>query len=324
MRTELGTVMRRMEPYHRETVDGRGWTMHRGDCVDIVSELPSESVDFSIYSLPFSSLYTYSASDRDMGNTSNDQEFFSHYRFLARELYRVVKPGRLVAIHCMDLPSSKEHHGYIGLRDFPGDIIRCHQNEGWIWHSKVTIWKDPVTAMQRTKALGLLHKQLKKDSTRSRQGIPDYLIVMVKPGTNPKPVTHTNESFPVELWQRYADPIWVTREGTDSEGFAICSGKTTPDPSSTINPSDTLQYMSARENEDERHICPLQLPVIRRVMKLWSTEGDVVLSPFAGIGSEGVVSLDMGREFIGCELKASYFRQACLNLAAANKQAKLF
>lgn len=324
MKHELGAVTRRVEPYVRETVDGKGWAMHRGDCVDIVRGLPDNSIDFSVYSLPFSSLYTYSASDRDMGNTSNDQEFFGHYRFLAKELFRVVKPGRLVAIHCMDLPSSKEHHGYIGLRDFPGDIIRCHQAEGWIWHSKVTIWKDPVTAMQRTKALGLLHKQIKKDSTRSRQGIPDYLIVMYKPGTNEKPVSHTNDTFSVERWQRYASPVWVTTEGMDDEGFGICTAKTNADPSSSINMSDTLQKESARESEDERHICPLQLPVIRRVMELWSTDGDVILSPFAGIGSEGHVALNMGREFIGCELKHSYFKQACLNLAASGKQTKLF
>lgn len=193
-----------------------------------------------------------------------------------------------------DLPTSKAHHGYIGIRDFRGELIRLFESEGWIFHSEVVIWKDPVTAMQRTKALGLLYKQLKKDSAMSRQGIPDYLVTMRKPGENPKRVTKTEDGFPVGVWQRYASPIWMD-----------------------INPSDTLQFRSAREHDDERHICPLQLEVIQRAIELWTNPGDLVLSPFAGIGSEGYVALQNGRRFVGIELKRSYFTQAVANLAQA-------
>ena len=288
--------------YKREVKTGQGWEMRLGDCVDETAGMADDSIDFSIYSPPFASLYTYSASPRDMGNTRSDEEFFEQYRFLVRNLYRVTKPGRLTAFHCMLLPSSKAHHGEIGLRDFRGELIRIHNEEGWIYHSEVCIWKDPVTAMQRTKAIGLLWKQLKKDSTISRQGIPDYLVVCRKPGVNTSPVSHTPEEFPVGEWQKIASPVWMD-----------------------INPSDTLQKTSAREEEDERHICPLQLEVIRRALRMWSNEGDTVLSPFGGIGSEGHVSLQMGRKFIGCELKESYWKQACANLAAARSNtASLF
>jgi hypothetical protein len=205
----------------------------------------------------------------------------------------------------MLLPTSKQHHGYIGLSDFRGNLIRQFQQAGWIFHSEVVIWKDPVTAMQRTKALGLLHKQLKKDSCMSRQGVPDYLVTMRKPGVNPDPVTHTNENFPVTLWQRYASPVWMD-----------------------INPSDTLQRESAREEKDERHICPLQLEVIERALQLWTNPNDLVLSPFAGIGSEGYVAVRNGRRFAGIELKESYYKQAVANLIAAetnaNQQGELF
>jgi superfamily II DNA or RNA helicase len=288
--------------YKREVKTGEGWEMRLGDCVDETAGMADDSIDFSIYSPPFASLYTYSASPRDMGNTRNDEEFFEQYRFLVRNLYRITKPGRLTAFHCMLLPSSKTHHGEIGLRDFRGELIRIHNEEGWIYHSEVCIWKDPVTAMQRTKAIGLLWKQLKKDSCISRQGIPDYLVVCRKPGVNTSPVSHTAEEFPVGEWQKIASPVWMD-----------------------INPSDTLQKTSAREEEDERHICPLQLEVIRRALRMWSNEGDTVLSPFGGIGSEGHVSLQMGRKFIGCELKESYWKQACANLAAARSNtASLF
>ena len=203
-------------------------------------------------------------------------------------------PGRLVSIHCMNLPTSKVRDGHIGIRDFRGEIIRAFEEVGFIYHSEVCIWKDPVTAMQRTKALGLLHKQIRKDSCMSRQGVPDYLVTMRKPGDNPERVGHTPEEFPVQLWQQYASPVWMD-----------------------INQSDTLQYRSAREHNDERHICPLQLEVIRRAVKLWTNPGDTVWSPFAGIGSEGFVALEMGRGFIGSELKPSYYRQACKNLQRA-------
>ena len=274
---------------------GNGWAVYNGDCVEVVKGLPDESVGFSVFSPPFSSLYTYSASARDMGNSADDTEFFQHFGFLCEELMRVMMPGRNVSIHCMLLPASKTRDGFIGLKDFRGEIIRLFNACGWVFHSEVVIWKDPVTAMQRTKALGLLHKQVKKDSCMSRQGIPDYVVTMRKPGTNPHPVTHTNDTFPVKLWQKYASPIWED-----------------------INPSDTLQFRSVRENDDERHICPLQLEVIRRCIRLWSNPGDTVLSPFAGIGSEGHVAIEEGRKFVGAELKGSYYRQAVSNLRAAS------
>lgn len=293
-RMNLTGTTKSSAPYIREVAEGNGWEAHLADCIDLAREMPSDSSHYSVYSPPFESLYTYSNSERDMGNSRSTDEFWEHYRFLIAEQFRVIMPGRLVSVHCMNLPTSKVRHGHIGLRDFRGEIIRSFEDAGFIYHSEVCIWKDPVTAMQRTKALGLLHKQIKKDSCMSRQGIPDYLCTFRKPGDNPERVTNTNETFPVQLWQKYADPVWMD-----------------------INPSDTLQYRSAREHDDERHICPLQLDVIRRAIKLWSNPGDTVWSPFAGIGSEGFVSLEMGRKFIGSELKGSYFGQMKRNLAAA-------
>jgi hypothetical protein len=232
-----------------------------------------------------------------MGNTKGDDDFAEHFAFLVPELYRVTMPGRLLSFHCMNLPSSKERDGVIGLKDFRGDLIRVFKAAGWIYHSEVCIWKDPVTAMQRTKALGLLHKQIKKDSCMSRQGIADYLVTMRKPGDNPERVTHTNESFPVSVWQRYASPVWMD-----------------------IRPSNTLQKESAREDKDERHICPLQLDVIERAIELWTNPGDTVFSPFAGIGSEGYVAIKKGRRFAGVELKESYWKQAVRNCDRAIEQ----
>ncbi len=294
-----GSTTRTKATYERDTRTGDKWTAYLGDCVDVVKEMPSDSIGYTIYSPPFSSLYTYSNSDRDMGNCKDDGQFMTHYRFLVKELYRVTMPGRLVSFHCMNLPTSKERHGVIGIRDFRGELIRMHLEEGWIYHSEVCIWKDPVTAMQRTKALGLLHKQIKKDSCMSRQGIADYLVTMRKPGDNPERVTHTPDDFPVQLWQQYASPVWMD-----------------------INPSDTLQYRSARENNDERHICPLQLDVIKRGIKLWSNPGDLVLSPFMGIGSEGFCAVEMGRKFVGVELKRSYWDQACRNIESAQSESR--
>jgi DNA modification methylase len=267
--------------------------LYHGDSCEVLTEIPDNSVHFSIYSPPFASLYTYSNSDRDLGNSKNSAEFFEHFDFIVKELYRVLMPGRLMAVHCMNLPTSKARDGFIGIEDFRGDLIRLYQKHGFIYHSEVCIWKDPVIAMQRTKALGLLHKQIKKDSSMSRQGIPDYLVVMRKPGDNPEPITHTDKSFPVDVWQKYASPIW-----TD------------------INPSDTLQYRSARDNEDEKHICPLQLTVIRRALNLWTNPNDIVLTPFMGIGSEVVTALENGRRAIGIELKDTYYAQAEKNAKA--------
>lgn len=274
--------------------------LYHGDSCEVLTEIPSDSVHFEIYSPPFASLYTYSNSDRDLGNSKNKHEFYQHFEFIVKELYRVLIPGRLMAVHCMNLPTSKSRDGFIGIDDFRGDLIRLFQSAGFIYHSEVCIWKDPVIAMQRTKALGLLHKQIKKDSAMCRQGIPDYLVVMRKQGDNPEPITHTNKSFPVDVWQKYASPIW-----TD------------------INPSDTLQYRSARDNKDEKHICPLQLTVIRRALNLWTNPNDIVLTPFMGIGSEVVTALENGRRAIGVELKDSYYLQAEKNAKAATETEQL-
>lgn len=305
-RMNLRGTVRSESSYNREVTQKENWTVHLADCVELAQEIPSDSIHYSVYSPPFDSLYTYSNSDRDMGNSRNSTEFWDHYKFLIAESFRVMMPGRLVSIHCMNLPTSKVRDGVIGIRDFRGEIIRAFEDAGFIYHSEVCIWKDPVTAMQRTKALGLLHKTIRKDSAMSRQGVPDYLVTMRKPGVNTEPIWHhgtagapkprhdADREFPVELWQQYASPVWMD-----------------------INPSDTLQFRSAREHNDERHICPLQLEVIRRAVKLWSNPGDVVWSPFAGIGSEGFVALEMGRKFLGSELKRSYYGQACRNLSNA-------
>jgi len=279
------------------------YALYNGDSVEILKGIPNNSVHYSIFSPPFASLYTYSNSERDLGNCRTTDEFYSQFKYIVDDLYRVLMPGRLVSFHCMDLPLSKERDGIIGLRDFRGELIKLFESSGFVLHSQVCIWKDPVIAMQRTKAIGLLHKQLKKDSCMSRQGIPDYLVTMRKPGDNDEPVSHTNESFPVEIWQRYASPIW-----TD------------------INPSDTLQATSARDEKDERHICPLQLTVIRRALNLWTNPGDTVLTPFMGIGSEAYVALENGRRAIGIELKQSYFQQAVKNCegVVAHEQTSLW
>lgn len=270
---------------------GNNWSIYHADCVDMISQMPDNCIDLSVYSPPFANLYVYGDSVADMGNTEDDDQFFEQYEFLIKEKFRVTKPGRISCVHCMDLPMSKQMHGFIGRRDFSGEIIRAHQNAGWIFHCRVTVWKDPVVEMQRTKALGLLHKQIKKDSCRSRMGNPDYLLVFYKPGDNENPVTHTNETFPVDQWQQWASPVWMD-----------------------INQTNVLQKKGAREEADEKHICPLQLDFIYRCLVLWSNEGDTILSPFTGIGSEGYQSVLHNRKFIGTELKESYFNQAVANL----------
>ena len=266
------------------------FSLYHGDSVEVLKGIPDNSIHYSIFSPPFASLYTYSNSDRDMGNSKTDDEFYEHFTFLVKELYRVTMPGRLLSFHCMNLPTSKVRDGVIGIKDFRGLLIRIFTDAGWIYHSEVCIWKNPVTAMQRTKALGLLWKQLKKDSAMSRQGIPDFIVTMRKPGDNPERVTHTDESFPCNVWQKYASPVWMD-----------------------INQSDTLQRKSAREDKDEKHICPLQLEVIKRCIELWSNPNDIVLDPFAGIGSTPYVALRMGRRGLGIELKESYYEQAVKN-----------
>lgn len=296
IRTDESMTARDSMPYVTDAAHGENWDLLLGDCVERIREIPDGSVGYTIFSPPFASLYTYSNSDRDMGNCKTDDEFAEHFAYLIPELYRVTANGRLLSFHCMNLPTTKERDGYIGIRDFRGDLIREFQKAGFIYHSEVVIWKDPVTAMQRTKALGLLNKQKNKDSCMSRQGIPDYLVTMRKPGDNEKPVKHTNDEFSIPMWQCYASPVWMD-----------------------VNPSRTLQYKSARENEDERHICPLQLDVIERGIDMWSAPNDTVLSPFAGIGSEGYVAVSKGRKFVGIELKPSYFNVAVKNMHEAER-----
>jgi DNA modification methylase len=279
---------------------GNNFSVYNGDCVDVIRQLPDNCVDFSVYSPPFGNLFVYSDSAADMGN-STDEEFARHYSYLVKEKLRVTKPGRLTAVHCSDLPLTKWRDGVIGIKDFSGDIIRIHQEAGWVMHSRRTIWKCPVTEMTRTKHVGLLFKQLMKDSAKSRGGMPDYLITFVKPGDNADPITHTPEEFPLDQWQEWASPIWVS-----------------------IDQSNTLNVRMAKEGSDERHLCPLQLDVIERAVIMWSNRGDVVLSPFTGIGSEGVGALKLGRKFVGTELKASYFKQAVQYLEAADRQGDLF
>jgi hypothetical protein len=350
-----GTV-RTADTYKTKTESGEGWTMKLGDCVEQIADVADSSIHYSIFSPPFASLYTYSASERDMGNARTHSEFYEHFSYLVEHLYRVLMPGRLLSFHCMNLPTSKERDGVIGISDFRGDLIRMFcgseaqilhdakrilqrlgrdtseidlaitdaslRHGGFIYHSEVVIWKDPVTAMQRTKALGLLHKQLVKDSCMSRQGIPDYLVTMRKPGENPERVADPlttyigddpimndrwNPELPppsdtmrhsINIWQRYASPVWMD-----------------------INPSVTLQKESAREQADERHICPLQLQVIERAIDLWTNPNDLVLDPFMGIGSTGYVALQHRRRTIGFELKESYYKQAVANLRAVETAA---
>lgn len=286
------------------------FTAIHGDCVEEVAKLPDNSIDFSIFSPPFAELYVYSDDIRDMGNCKDYEEFFVHFQFLVKELARVIKSGRLVAVHCMDLPAMKVKDGYIGLKDFSGMLIQAFEKEGFIYHDRITIWKSPVVEVTRTKSIGLLHKTILKDSSLSRTGIPDYILVFRNTGDNLEPITHQDKDenkenyLPVNLWQKYAEPVWYD-----------------------INYSDTLQYTSAREEKDEKHICPLQLETIRRCLHLWSNEGETVLSPFGGIGSEGYESLRLNRNYIGIELKESYYNQMQRNLKrmiADKMQPKLF
>lgn len=280
---------------------GNDWTAFHGDCVSVVSQLPDECIDFSVYSPPFGSLFVYSESAADMGNSSSDGEFEKHYSYLVREKFRLTKPGRLTAVHCSDLPMTKWREGHVGIKDFSGQIIRIHEEAGWILHSRRTIWKCPVVEMTRTKHVGLLYKQLQSDSAKSRGGMPDYLLTFVKPGENKSPITHTPSDFPLDQWQEWASPIWMS-----------------------VDQTNVLNVKAAREANDERHLCPLQLDVIERALVMWSNAGDTVLSPFMGIGSEGFMSLKARRRFIGVELKESYWKQAVRNMHGATAQKDMF
>lgn len=280
---------------------GEEWSAYHGDCVSVASQMPDECIDFSVYSPPFGSLFVYSDSAADMGNSSSDGEFSEHYAYLVREKFRLTKPGRLTAVHCSDLPMTKWKDGAVGVKDFSGDIIRLHQDAGWIYHSRRTIWKCPVVEMTRTKHVGLLYKQLRSDSSKSRGGMPDYLLTFIKPGDNADPITHEASEFPVEQWQEWASPVWMD-----------------------VNQTNVLNVKAARSDKDEKHLCPLQLDVIERALILWSNPGDVVLSPFMGIGSEGYMAVKARRRFIGIELKREYWRQACENLKGAAGQSDMF
>ena len=268
------------------------------DCVEFAATLPDNSLGMSVYSPPFAHLFVYSDSERDMGNVKDELEFKELYRHLTREIYRATKPGRLTAVHCSDLPRTKSMHGVVGLYDFPSDIREAHEAEGWTFHSRITVWKDPVVEMQRTKALGLLYKQIQTDATRSRQGMADYVMVFRKTPADEKEDTdrvgQDAKLFPVDMWQQWASPVWMD-----------------------INQTNVLNAKVAREDKDERHLCPLQLDLIERCIRLWTNEGDTVFSPFMGIGSEGWVALRTGRRFVGSELKNAYYRQAVKNLTEA-------
>jgi len=279
------------------TLENDSFTLKLGDCVRLIKDVPDESIGFSVFSPPFAELYVYSDELEDMGNSRDYNEFLFAFNFLVKELFRVLWSGRNVAIHCMDLPIQKGKEGYIGLRDFSNMIRQSFEDAGFIYHSRVTIWKNPVTEMQRTKALGLLHKQVKKDAAMSRVGLPDYLLVFRKPGDHEHPVKC---DIPVDLWQKYASPVWMD-----------------------IDYSDTLNGRSGRDENDGKHICALQLGTIERAIHLWTNRGDTVLTPFAGIGSEVYKAVEMGRKGLGFELKTSYFNEAVKNCTDVMKLANI-
>ena len=276
---------------------GTDWTLYNGDCVEVVRQLPDKSVDFQVFSPPFANVYMYSDSPRDMGNCDDEAAFIDHYRYLARELYRTLRPGRLCAVHCKDVIRYKGAHGRAGMYDLPGDIVRIHEEAGFQYHCRVTVWKCPVEEQRKTKNHGLLYKQLRKDSSFSRVGMPEYVLLFrrwaddEREADDVRPVGHTYESFPLDQWQQWASPVWMD-----------------------VRHTDVLNVRAARSEKDERHMCPLSLDVIKRCLGLWSNPGDVVLSPFAGVGSEGVGALREGRKFVGVELKPSYWRTAVSNL----------
>jgi DNA modification methylase len=293
MNNELKGQTNIVDEYREGTYQGDGFTVHLGDCVKWARRMQDNSIDYSVFSPPFADLFVYSNSDHDMGNCRDDAEFVAQLRFLVAELYRIIKPGRNVSFHCMNLPTTKMRQGFIGLRDFRGDLIRTFQDFGFIYHSEVCIWKDPVVAMQRTKALGLLHKTIRENASMSRMGLPDYVVTMRKPGDCDERVTH-GDDLPVSMWQKYASPIW-----------------------DDINQGRTLNKLPARDENDEKHMCPLQLDVIERCVHLWTNPGDLIFSPFTGIGSEGYCAVKMGRRFVGTELKPQYWELAVENIKDA-------
>ncbi len=282
------------DPYVTDDAHGDGWHLMLGDSCERLAEVDDETVDLSIYSPPFASLFTYSPSPRDLGNSFSRDEFLEHYRFIIDEMLRVTKPGRLSAVHVQQLTTTKATHGIIGMTDFRGQVIQAHQDAGWIFHGEVTVDKDPQAQAIRTKAHALMFQTLRRDSTGNRPALADYLLVFRKPGDNAVPVTPIEHGVTHEDWIEWARPVWYD-----------------------IRETDTLNTSVARDDADERHICPLQLPLIERAVRLWSNPGELVCSPFAGIGSEGVVSVRWRRRFVGCELKASYWRTAAANIESA-------
>lgn len=284
----------------------KNYAMYCGDSVDVIKSLPSDSVGLSIFSPPFSNLYIYSDSYRDMGNARTDKEFFKHFSYLVPEMLRITMPGRLCVIHCKDLVKYKNRDKVSGIKDFPGQIITVMESLGWQYHSRVTIWKDPVIEMQRTKAHGLLYKQLRKDASFSRQGLADYLVIFRKwteDYEDREPVVHTKDAFPLDQWQEWASPVW-----------------------NTVKQTNVLNCRLARSDEDEKHICPLQLDIVERAVEMWSNPGNVIFSPFAGIGSEGYQAIKQGRRFVGIELKKEYYKVAIefLDEASDEEQTELF
>jgi DNA modification methylase len=285
------------QPYVTDTATGDTWTAMLGDSCERLADVPDNSVDLSIYSPPFASLFTYSPSDRDLGNCRDKDEFQQHYRFIVEELLRVLKPGRLCVVHCQQLATQKGRDGAIGLYDFRGDLIRNHVDAGWIFHGEVTIDKDPQAQAIRTKATSLMFVTLNKDSSMSRPAMADYLLMFRKPGDNETAIKPECDN---ETWIEWARPVWFG-----------------------IRETNTLNTAVAREDADERHICPLQLDLIERVIRLWSNRGETVLTPFLGIGSEVYSAVKLGRRGIGCELKPSYWRTAVGNLTDLEEQMNL-
>lgn len=286
-------------------ISGDGWLAVHGDCVSVLSQWPDHSIDHAIYSPPFSDLFVYSDSACDMGNSATDDEFFDHYRFLVTQLVRIVKPGRVVAVHCSDLQTRKWKDGYVGLRPFSDRLRECHEAAGFIFYRRVTVWKDPVVEQARTHARNLGYSLLLSDSAMSAPGLPDYLMVFRTPGENETPITHKREDFSLDQWREWASPVWMT-----------------------IDQGNVIAGVAARRcaavAADERHVCPLQVDLIRRSVILWSNPGEVILSPFMGIGSEGFVALQEGRRFVGVELKESYWRQAADVLSGVEAQGRIF
>lgn len=307
-----------IDTYIEDVRKGKNWTMMLGDSCERLAEIETDSIDMSVCSPPFDSLFTYSATPRDLGNSASRGEFLEHYRFIVREQLRVTKPGRLACIHVQQLTTSKSTHGQMGLSDFRGDVIRLFQDEGWIFWGETTVWKDPQAQSIRTRSHQLAFQSKNRDSARIRPALADYLLIFKKPGENAVKIENspTSGEFTNEQWIEWASPIWQDYQDggwlTEDGGYCpVWFG---------ITESDTLNVRSAREDKDERHIAPLQLGFIERCIKMYSNPGETILTPFGGIGSELYVAVKFGRKAIGCELKQSYWAQAVKNLTALEEE----